>query len=70
MMWAEYERLAKVSVSWGVYHYIVEPMYNAIPDQINKEQFVAMLNNKQLEKLSGEDYMNDIFAEYSKTEER
>lgn len=70
MMWAEYERLAKVSVSWGVYHYIVEPMYLAIPEQMSKEQFVELLNNKQLEKMSGEDHVNDIFAEYSKTEER
>lgn len=70
MMWAEYERLTKVSVSWEVYHYIIEPMYLAIPEQMSKQQFVKMLNNKYMEKLSKEDYANDIIEEYRKTEER
>lgn len=46
MMWNEFEKLAGYRVSYETYTNIIEPMYMALPENINKEQFVKMLNKK------------------------
>ena len=46
MMWHEFEELAGYEVSYKTYAEIIEPMYMALPDSINKQEFVKMLNRK------------------------
>lgn len=44
MMWAEFEKLAGFEVSHDVYHNVIEPMYNALPESYTKQDFIRMLN--------------------------
>ena len=47
MMWKEFEELAGYEVSYETYNNVIEPMYNALPESITKQQFVKMLDKKQ-----------------------
>lgn len=42
MMHGEFEELAGITVSWSVYHDIIEPMY--IAADVDKRKFIKMLN--------------------------
>ena len=42
MMYEEFENLSGITVSWKVYHDIIEPMY--IASDVDKREFVKMLN--------------------------
>ena len=44
MMWKEFEELAGCEVSYKTYTEIIEPMYMALPDGIDKRAFIGMLN--------------------------
>lgn len=45
-MWKEFEEIAGYEVSYETYSKVIEPMYNAIPGTISKQQFVKMLDKK------------------------
>lgn len=46
MMWKEFEEIAGYEVSYTTYSTIIEPMYNALPENIDKFQFVKMIDKK------------------------
>ena len=46
MMYDEFMRLAGYEVTRETYDTIIEPMYMAMPDNIGKTQFIAMLDRK------------------------
>ena len=46
MMWKEFEEIAGYEVSFETYNTVIEPMYNAIPEGITKQEFVKMLDKK------------------------
>ena len=46
MMYEEFMKIAGYEVAYDTYTDIIEPMYMATPDNITKEQFVAMLDRK------------------------
>lgn len=46
MMWKEFEEIAGYEVSYETYSKIIEPMYMALPNNIDKFQFVKMLDKK------------------------
>ena len=46
MMWKEFEEIAGYEVSYETYNKVIEPMYNALPDNLTKYDFVKMLDKK------------------------
>lgn len=46
MMWKEFEEIAGYEVSFETYDKVIEPMYMALPETIDKYQFVKMLDKK------------------------
>ena len=67
MLKSEFENLIGKQVTYSTFH-VYEDMYNALPDNINKQQFVDMLNIDAIpedpeaieRRKEGERFTNDI----------
>lgn len=69
MMWNEFEQLAGVHVSYGVYSKVIEPMYMQLPLNVSKTEFIGLFDKAALKKMSDEDYQLDRFCDYSDARE-
>lgn len=54
MLKSEYEAMTNTRVTYDVYHRVIEPMYLAIPEYIDKREFIRLINPKMIEKLNEE----------------
>ncbi len=63
MMKQEFEKIAGYEVSYETYSTIIEPMYNALPENVDKFQFVKMLDKKAFALPTAQSYLRTIRKE-------
>ena len=49
MLHIEFEERTKATVGFYFYHKVIEKMYNALPDDMDKDEFCKMLDPKGVE---------------------
>lgn len=63
MMWKEFEQIAGYEVSYEDYHNLIEPMYMAVGDNVNKFEFVKMIDKKRFALPTADKYLRDVRKE-------
>lgn len=63
MLKEEFEKIAGYEVSYDTYKNIIEPMYNAIPENITKYEFVKMFDKKAFALPSANSYLKIVKEE-------
>lgn len=63
MMWKEFEEIAGYEVSYETYSKIIEPMYMALPNEIDKYKFVKMLDKKAFALPTPQSFLKEVKKE-------